>query len=497
MKKILFALAFICYQSHAQDIDMIWSEEIPTKSKSGVSILGSNGDQYYTTYVDRDDKLQGRIFDKYMKLVKESQISFNLEEDSKYSYQGAFFLKKNILHFIKYYQKKNKQSLLFGATTDFQLRTSENVKVLNEVEDQRVENFGLYSISPDSTKILTYHELKTKKKEPSILVYKVVNTNLDEILNEGAVSLPIKSKNYSTEEIRVDNLGNVYVMASVVKEKKEQKKDQSKYFYKLIVFGKDKTVKEFDFDFPDNNISYADIIAGKDNTFFCTGFLSTLSKSKKGLVSDKMFFTTINCNTLQLSDTKLIQVPGLYPDKIKKAEDFVPYKIREIYQKKDGGFTILAEQYKLVIRTYTSGNGMVNTSYYYYYCDIACVQVDNKYDVTSVTRVPKYQLNAENPSIISTFIDDQLYVVYEDVAKNIEANTDKKIKRSSTSLFSSSSKNSLFLVRISQSGEMEKNIIYDYKDTKIKPYIKGSKQVRPGQILLNAGEKIGLLTVKI
>lgn len=496
MKKILFVLSLFYFQSHAQDVDLIWSEEIPTKTKSGVSILGSNGNQYYTTYTDRDDNLKGRIFDQYMKLVKESVISFNLDEDTKYSYKGAFFLNNNILHFISQYKKKNKQSYLFAGSTDFQLKTSENVKILNEVEDQKVEKFGMYSISPDSTKILTYYELKTKKKEPSILVFKVFDSKIENVFNEGAVSLPIKSKNYSTEEIRVDNLGNVYVMASVTKEKKEQKKNESKYYYKLVVFAKDKTVKEFDFDFPESNISYADIIAGKDNTFFCTGFLTVLSNGKKGMVSDKMFFTKIDCKTLELSKTNLLQVPGLYPDKIKKVQDFVPYKIREIYQKKDGGFAIVAEQYKLIISTYTSANGMTHTTYRYYYCDIACVQVDNKYDVTSVTRIPKYQLNAENPSIISTFINDDVYIVYEDVAKNIDANTDKKIKRSSTTLFSNSSNNSLFLLRISKTGEMEKNIIYDYKDTKIKPYIKGSREVRPGQILLNAFDQIGLLTIK-
>uniref|UniRef100_UPI00404B6ADD hypothetical protein n=1 Tax=Flavobacterium sp. TaxID=239 RepID=UPI00404B6ADD len=495
MKKILFILLFFGYYSHAQDVELIWSEEIPTKARS-LTILGSNGSQFYTTHVDNDDQLKGRIFDRFMKLSNEKPINFNFDDDDKYNYDGAYFLNNSILHFILL-QKSKKESYFFGASTDFQLNTSENVKVLSEVQDQKVEKFGLRSISPDSTKVLTYYELKTKKKEPSILIYKVFDAQLKEVLNEGAASLPIKSKNYYTEEIRVDNFGNVFVMAVVTKEKKEREKGMSNYFYKLIVFAKDKTVKEFDFEYPDNDISYVDIIAGENNTFFCTGFLNEISRGKKALVSNKMFFTAIDCNTLTLTDSKLLEVPGLYPDKIRKTEDYVPYKIRNIFKKKDGGYAIVAEQYKLVISSYTTSNGVIHTSYYYYYCDFVCVHVDSKYDVTSVTRIPKYQLNAENPSIISTFFNDQVYIVYEDEAKNLTANSDKELKRSSSTVFSSSKNNSLFLVRIDANGEMEKNIIYDYKDTKIKPNIQRSKEVKPGQILLNAFNRLGLLTIRL
>lgn len=492
MKKlfIILLLGFQCI--NAQEITLKWSEKIETKSD--VTILGGKKGFYYTTYVNKKDELIGRTYDKNLSLKNEKIIEFNLE-DKKYLYQGAFFLNTGILHFINENRRKEDKTFLYSGFTDFNLKTVDKLNVVDETDDKdKSINFGLRSISPDSTKVLIYHENVGKRKEPNILVYKVYNSAITNVINEGLVSLPIKSKNYQTEGVRVDNIGNVYVLAKIVKEKSERVKGHSEYYFKLIVFDKKKEVKEFDFDYPENDISYMDMIAGKNNTFFCTGFLTNLKGGKKKLISDEMFFAALDCNTLKLGESKMIKVDGLYPDEIKKNQDFVPYKIREIYQKKDGGFSIVAEQYKLEVHTTTSQYG-TQTYYVYFYCDIACIQLDNKIAVKSVTRIPKYQKNAGNPSIISTFKNDKTYIVYEDLTSNLEAENDAKTKRSTKSIFSSDSKNSLFMLTINSNGEPKKEIIYNYKESEIKPSILKSIEINPGELILNAKNQIGLLKI--
>lgn len=491
MKKILLSLLFLAQLLNAQEISLKWAEKIPTKGY--ISILGGKNGLYYTTHTNKEDQLIGREYDSNMNLKNEKNISFNLE-DKKYFYGGAYFLKNGILHFISELKKKEKKMLLYSGFSDFNLKTLDKLNVLDESEDDRLSIFGKRSISPDSTKILVYREIEGKRKESNILVYKVYNSSITEVVNEGSASLPIKSKNYTTEEVRVDNIGNVYILAQINKEKKERVKGESEYYYKLIVFAKDKTVKEFDFDYPENNISYIDIIPGKNNTFFCTGFLTNLKGGKKKLLSDEMFFANLDCNTLKLSDSKMLKVPGLYPDEIKKSEDYVPYKIRAIYEKSNGGFSIVAEQYKLIITTHSSQYG-TTTHYTYYYCDIACIQTDKSTNIASITRTPKYQKNAGNPSIISTFKNDKTYIVYEDITKNLEAETDKKTKRSTKTLFSSDSKNSLFLLTINSDGKPAKDIIYDYRESKTRPRIMSSKEINQGEILLNADDQIGILKI--
>jgi hypothetical protein len=492
MKKLAIIL-FLSFQGiYAQEITLKWAEKISTRGS--VNILGGKKGHYYTTHINKNDELIGRTYDENLKLKNEKNIGFNLDF-KKYEYQGAYFLNNSVLHFIKEEKRKEDKTFLYTGFSDFSLKTSKELKVIDEVsDDDRAANFGLRSISPDSTKVLIYHENVSKKKDPNILVYKVYNSAISDVINEGAVSLPIKSKNYETEDIRVDNIGNVYVLARIIKEKNEREKFHSEYYYKLVVFAKNKSIKEFDFDYAENDISYIDMIAGKNNTFFCTGFLTNLKGGKKKLLSDEMFYAALDCNTLKLSESKMIKVEGLYPEEVKKKEDFVPYKIRKIYQKKDGGFSIVAEQYKLVVVHHYSQYGS-SYSYLYYYCDIACIQTDDKIAVTSITRVPKYQKNAGNPSLITTFKNDKTYIVYEDLTSNLTAETDKKTKRSTKTIFSSDSKNALFLLTIDSEGKPNKEIIYDYKESEIKPKILISKEISPGEILLNADDQIGLLKI--
>lgn len=492
MKRLVLVLMLCIQGVYAQDITLKWAEKIPTKGN--ITVLGGKKGVFYTTHVNKDDELIGRAYDKDLKLKNEKVIDFKME-NKKYLYQGAYFLNEGILHFINETRRKEDKQFLYAGYSDFNLKTSDKLNILDEVNDNdKAVYFGTRSISPDSTKVLVYHENIIKKKEPSLLVYKVYNATITSVINEGAVSLPIKAKNYTTEEVRVDNFGNVYVLAKIEKERDEREKKHSDYYYKMVVLGTNKAVKEFDFDYTENNISYIDMIAGKNNTFFCTGFLTNLKGGKKTLISDEMFFAVLDCKTLKLGESKMLKVDGLYPEEIKKSEDYVPYKIRSIYQKKDGGFSIVAEQYKLVVHTNCNQYGCT-TSYVYYYCDIACVQTDSKMAVQTVTRVPKYQKNAGNPSVLSTFKNDKTYVIYEDLTANLDAESDRKTKRSSKSIFSSDSKNSLFMLTINPTGEFKKEEIYNYKESKIRPRILSSKEISNGEIMLNADDQIGLLKI--
>lgn len=492
MKKIAVLLILIFQKSYSQDITLKWAEKIPTRGS--VNVLGGKNGLFYTTHTNNDNNLVGRTYDKELSLKNEKIIDFNIEQ-KKYGYRGAYFLENGIVHFVSESKRKEDKQYLYSILSDFNLKTSEKVNIVDEADDNdKIQGFGVRSISPDSTKILIYHEKVIQRKEPNVLIYKVYDSKITNIINKGEVSLPIKSKNYTTKELRVDNIGNVYVLAEIRKEKSERQKNQSDYYFKLIIFAKNKEVKEFDFDYQENDISYIDIIAGNNNAFFCTGFLNNLKGGRKKNLSDEMFFAVLDCNTLKLGKSKMIKVPGLYPEEVKKNEDFVPYKIRKIYQKSDGSYSIVAEQYRMDVITICGQYGCT-TRYIEYYCDIACIQTDSKMEVKSISRIPKYQKNAGNASIISTFKNDNTYIIYEDLTSNLEAQSDKDTKRNSKSLKSTSSKSSLFIVTIKNDGEFKKEEVYSYKESKIKARILTSLEINPGEIMLNADDQIGLLKI--
>lgn len=496
MKTLKLLLLFTSLSIYSQKAELRWAEKINTRGD--VSILGGKAGKYYTAHHDKDNHLVCRTYDKNLILTDEKLVNFNFEDEKKINYLGVYFLKNKIQHFILEHKKKQDKYFLYAASTDLNLYTSEQTKILDETSDDDYINETV-RISPDSTKILVFNEHEGKRKEPNTLSFKVYNSDLTDVLLDKSVQLPIKSRDYTTESTEVDNLGNIYILAKIQKERDERAKDQSKYYYKVILITKDATPKEFDFDYPERDIESIDILPGENNTLICTGFLKVLSKgflssNKKTLISDEMFSAIIDCKTTTLKSSTKYELEGLYPEKPKKAEDYVPYKVRSIFYKKDGGSVVVAEQYKLVVVTRSSQYG-TTTSYYYYYCDIAVIQINDKSEVVSVSKMPKYQMNAKNPSIISTHFDGSTYIVYEDLEKNANAEGDKDTKRSTNGFFSSDSKNALFLLTIAPSGEMKKEIIYSYKDSKIRPNIKGSSVISKNEMMLNANDQIGVLKI--
>ncbi len=495
MKYLKLVLLLLTLSLNAQSVELKWAEKI--KTKGNVTILGGKNGRYYTLHRDSDDHLVGREYDKNLNFKAEKVISFNIDS-KRYEYLGAYFVKDKITHFIKENIRKEDKNRLIGSFTDMSLQTSDKTLILDEADEDAL-NFGLRNISPDSTKVVVYHELKGRKKDPRTLSFKVYNTDFTQVLLDKEAQLPIKSSKFSTESINVDNLGNVYVLAKVYKEKEEKVKGQSEFYFKLIVFTKEEKAKEFDFDYPEKEIESIDIIPGDNNTMICTGFLKILNsglfgKGKKTLISDEMFSANIDCTTLTLKSSNKYELEGLYPVKPKKSEDYVPYKVRNIFQRKDGGSIVVAEQYKLVVVTTSSQYG-TRTSYYYYYCDIAIININSKSEVESVSKMPKYQMNAGNPSILSTYYNGNVYIVYEDLEKNVDAENDKETKRSTKTMFSSSSKNALFLLTVNSTGEMKKEIIYSYKESKIRPRILTSVIATPNEIMLNADDQLGVLKI--
>lgn len=498
MKKYYFFLLLFSAASFAQKADLRWSDKI--KTKETVYVLGAKDGLYYTRYKDNDNRMIIRKYDKGLNMISENPLQLDFDSKKK-QYGGAYFVNDKILHFVQEELRKEDKKYLYGAITDLNLKTSDKIYVLDEAADD-AQRFGIKSISPDSTKVLVYNQEKGRKKDPSTLNLKVYNTSFSKVLFEKAVVLPIKTTDYSMESVTVDNLGNVYVLAKIDKEKKDVKKDQSLYSFKLFTFGNDNEPKEFDFDYPDRDIESIGLIPGENNTMIVAGLLKILNKGffgkgKKTLISDEMFTTVLDCKTQVVKFAKKVDLEGLYPEDPKKSSDYVPYVIKNIFYKPDGGAVVVAEQYKLVITTTSTPNGGTTTRYRYYFCDVAVVHMDSKGDVQSVSKLPKYQLNAANPSILATYYNGKTFIIYEDLEKNALAETDKETKRSTKKVFSSDSKNALMLMTVNEMGEMDKQTIYSYKDSKIRPNISNSRVVNQNEIILNAKDQIGVLKFSI
>ena len=488
----LLIIFLVLQSSHtfSQKTTIKWSERDTKKSE--LNILGGKNNRYYGYYINRDNELIGSIFNAEMKEISEAKINFNLKE-KKYSYLGAYFLKDNITHFIHDNVRKEKKNLHLAAKTDFNLSTPENTLIIDEtsVKKSNIKEFGLRNISPDSTKIIVFKEVLDNKRKKNKLSFTVYSNSLDQIINRAIATPNVKSKDYETESVHVDNTGNVYIFSKIERTGKNKKKGYSNLLYKLNVYTIDGKNKQFDFDFKEKDINDIYFHIG-ENRLLCTGFLKDL-KGKRSDISDELFLISFDKESIEMKDSKILKLKDAYPEKL-KVKHKTPYLIRKIYEKSDGGFSIVAEQHKIVL---------VRTKYgvtaNYFYCDIICTNINNKLEINKINRIPKYQLNTINPSIKTTFKDDNTYIIYEDQTANIDtsSNNEKKLKKSKASKLSNRKNHSLFMITAYGNGDYKKEILYKYKDFKIKPTILKAVDLENGKIILSGNKnQLGILNIE-
>ena len=497
MKKIIqfLIIALTVNTIYSQKATIKWSNEIPHQNY--INISGGFNGKYLIKADNKENNIVGRIYNSQLEQVSEKIYNFNFPNKTRYNYQGVYFLKNQILHFLVKESKKDKRIYSLGVTSDLNLNLISKNKILLEEETKYANKFAIHKVSPDSTKVLSFYKKVTSKKSPEKLVYKVHNANITEVLHEGIAELPIKNKDFSIKDVFVDNFANVYVSVEVWKERKERTRKDSKTYYKLIVFSKNQGVKEFNFDYPEREIENIAFKPGKNNSFFCTGFLSKFNIGLLGqnngpsYISDEMFFVKLDSENLSLENSKKSFVKGLYTES-KKGKKYMPYLVKDIFEKSDGGYSVVSEQHRLDVLTSENGH----SSYIYNYCDIACIQLDSNLNITSTSKIPKYQKNAKNPSIKSTFKNDSTYIVYEDLTSNMAASNDKEIKKVKKRKFSNDQKNSLILASINPEGKIQKDVIYNYKDSKIRTSIEYSMGLQSGKILFDANDRIGILSIE-
>ena len=76
------------------------------------------------------------------------------------------------------------------------------------------------------------------------------------------------------------------------------------------------------------------------------------------------------------------------------------------------------------------------------------------------------------------------------------ASNDKEIKKVKKRKFSNDQKNSLILASINPEGKIQKDVIYNYKDSKIRTSIEYSMGLQSGKILFDANDRIGILSIE-
>ena len=457
---LVLLLGICCTVIHSQPSDIPatikWGEELKEPNGTFVSkIIGTTPNGFYTLREKVGNSIIAtntttiiiESFNRRMKLLKSRDIQL------KYNNKNLDFvdvlLLGNELYLLSSFnnQAKRKNYLFVQKISSRSLQPRKDLLKIGEIEARNKEQKGKFdfALSRDSSKVLIYNELPYKKREPERFALRVFDQQFNELWTRN-ISLPYNDENFSVEEYRVDNQGNVYLLGVIYQDRtRSRRRGRPTYQYVILAYTKDGIdAEEYRVELDDKFITDLTFRIDDQGHLVCSGFYS-----EKGTYSIKgTYFFRLDSKTKQLYNKNYKEFDFDFvteylsekrKEKLKKAErkgdtkrqaELFQYDLDNLILRSDGGVLLVAEQYfvqESVRRDYFYGT--FNYDYYYNYNDIIVVNIRPTGEIEWATRIPKRQVTQNDGGYFSSYamsiVRDRLYFVYNDNDRNFTPSRNK------------------------------------------------------------------------
>jgi hypothetical protein len=457
-------------RASSQNLSFKWSEKVQTKGI--IKYCGISTNLFFTSQIQDTRTVLFRSFDSTLKLKKEDTlISANKNEE----YLTSFATDSHYVHVIAQ-KESRKQTKIFLIKTSLNNSFQTNTSEVAELKDG-YRGFVFTYYSQDRSKLLITNSNFIAKTSTNERNFVVINTASGDVQFSGSTS--IQGVN---EQIGVANNGTVWLSALQVYSWKNRLVEKPKTQQKIIFVTPDTKEKEFTIRFDDKYTPGFDFIQSNAGEWYITGFAYDNNSKVNRLSISELFVYKVDSESGIVTDSTFTNFTGLFPENKLNLEDRLPYTIKHLYKRNDGGYTVLAEQYQFIIGQYSNSQK---------YNDIACIQLSKDFSFESVVRIPKLQYGTDNPSFLSTVIGNTVYLIYNDLTENLNAEGDKLSYPSNKQ-----NKNGLFLISIDNKGKYKKQLLYDYSSGEPMPQILLSTVLNNDTILLTADSQIGTVIIK-
>ncbi len=306
-------------------------------------------------------------------------------------------------------------------------------------------------------------------------------------------------------EAFVDNNGRPYMLLRNYRLKKDREPGQAEQYSVWVKLEKGKEPKVFPLDYANLQLAGVDVLPAPDNGFYLAGFAYPFEGEPKHLIPRDVVTSSMDIrnNNKEVLATQLFLfeydtekaemvkkmetgVPAhlLFDTASNKAEDLIPYAIRQVYPLEKGGFQLVCEQYQST--RMISGT---NSNYYFKFYDIAIIETNAGQLPQNVWRFPKRQIGGAEASVLSTRINNRLHILYADLLENLNLLPGKKPEMAA----GKNEKNGLFVATIKASKLERKEILYPYQEGQPIPQVLRSTVIAPGEIMLMAKDRFGIL----
>lgn len=510
---IVLALAFAS-SVHAQPktdrATVNWGAESEERETGAFDrIFGQTTDAVYMTLWKRDDllvqKMDVGLTSVYSRVLELELLKNDLE------LEDLVVINDKVLAFASFYSKKEDVRMLYvrlfnEADMSAEGEWKEVARFASEKE--RSGSFGI-TFSPNKDHILISVNLPYEKDAAEKFRLHVMDDALQPEWDR-EITLPYTDKEFSFEEFRVDNKGDVIMIGVKYAEKREAKAlkraGKAQYSYHLLTYAADGTERDHTIEVQDKFLQ--DLTLSLDTgkaDILCGGFFG----NKGAYVVRGSFFLRLDPTTLAIKHQSFKEFEDDFitqymtpkeEEKAKKRADrkdedleMYEYDLADIVRRDDGGAVLIGEQYYTYTTTtcYTTQGGgrTCTTTYHYIYNDIIVINIGPDGNIAWATTVPKRQHTANDGGYFSSYglevKGDRLYFVYNDNGENLFLAAGDKFKNTDFQGKSSI----VTLATVSIDGHVTREALFDPEKRELILRPKSCRQMEDDRMFLYATRK--------
>ncbi len=358
-----------------------------------------------------------------------------------------------------------------------------------------------YQKSPDEKYLLIYSEASSRQVANETISLRVFNEKM-ELQWEKTIELPYPADRFVSQQLQVDNHGNVYVTGKEYSEKRESRKKPNYKYHVIAYLNQGNEIRDYEVNLQGKFINDMQVSLTENGDIVGAGFYSDVSGSQikgsfflsidgqtKQIVKNSMLPFSFEFVTEGYSDGKKKRAIKKKEKKARKGEEdsgpeLAEFEFRELIMREDGGALVLAEQYFIRSHTrYDAQSKSYSTYFTYHYRDIIVVNINPDGTVAWNCRIPKNQNggNSHYFSYTSMVYGDKIYLLFNDHPNNLAPNVEKE-RTSYTSSYKR--ENHLALVEISSDGSFTKELLLKTPKKSPIPVMWKSLQTKDNEILL-------------
>ncbi len=405
------------------------------------------------------------FYDREMKLDRMEELPLKYKNKQR-AFERVVMLDGQLHLLTSFHNTAKKRNYLFRQSLSRKtLVPSNRLDMICENEARNTGDVGKFGfhISPDSTRLLVFHELPYEKKQPERFGFHVYDRDFS-LLWERNIVLPYPDNQFTVEDYQVDDQGNVYLLGVLYSdEAKWRRRGSPTYRYVVLSYlDNGREARELRIEGGEKFITDLTFRPARNGGLVCAGFYSEPGTYQikgttyfridpaTGTVPDKQyqpFDLSFLTRHLPEKEQEKLRSASAGGQDIGKAVALYDYSLDELILRSDGGAVLVAEQFFIEqdFRRDYAFNGFYpytfdpffysrnyvrqQTDYYYHYNDILVVNIRPDGTMEWAARVPKHQETRNDggfhSSYVLSIVRDKLYFVYNDNPRNF--NGDKRV----------------------------------------------------------------------